>query len=113
MENEKVSVLIDAGLKRTEAIALLYLFEHNETVSRSIEKETDLRQPEVSNAMARFSERGWVSKKKSLESEGKGRPETTITLIKKKADIIEDLLEQLRQNNMRIKEALEKLDKLF
>lgn len=113
MENKRVSVLVEAGLKRLEAKALLFLFEHNEVVSRFIERNTELRQPEVSNAMANFSKRGWISRKQNVKTGGKGRPETIFTLSKKKVDIIKSLKEQLRQDGIQIKKTLEKLDKLF
>jgi len=113
MENERVSVLIESGLTRIEAKTLLFLFEHNETVSRRIEREMFLRQPEVSNAITSFSKRGWVSKRKGLKDKERGRPETIITLVKKKEEMIRNLKEQLKQRGMQIKETLEKLDKLF
>lgn len=113
MENERVSVLIKSGLTRTEAKTLLFLFKHNETVSRLIERETFLRQPEVSNAITSFSNRGWISKKQKSKTGYKGRPETMITLVKKEVDIIKTLKGQLRRKGIQINEALEKLDKLF
>ena len=88
MDDKREDVLISAGLKRVEAKILLYLFEHNETVSRSIEREMQLRQPEVSNAMVSLSKRGWISKKQKAKTGYKGRPETIFTIVKKKASMM-------------------------
>jgi predicted transcriptional regulator len=113
MENKEVSVLIESGLTRIEAKTLLFLFKHNKTTSRLIERGTYLRQPEVSNAMTSFSKRGWISKRKGSSNKERGRPETTITLVRKKEETIETLKEQLRQNSIQINKTLEKLDKIF
>ena len=113
MDNEREITLIDAGLKRVEAKTLLYLFDHNKTVSRSIEMETELRQPEVSSSISFFSSMGWISKKKGPKIKSRGRPETMFILIKKKADIIEHLKKQLKQKSLHISETLDRLDKLI
>lgn len=113
MEKEKVSVLVDAGLKKVEAKVLLYLFEHKKTVTRSIEREMFLRQPSVCNALSGFLKKGWVSKNQKEKNGGRGRPETVFTLVKKKEEMIDDMKEQLRQRSIQIDKSLEKLDKLF
>ena len=58
-EEEFVSLLIGIGIKKHVAALLVFLANVPETSSRSIERGTDLRQPEVSIAMRYLMDRGW------------------------------------------------------
>jgi len=72
-EEEFANLLIRIGEKRNVAKVLVYLAHTPEATSRDIERGTDLRQPEVSIAMASMMEKKWVESRES-KAENKGRP---------------------------------------
>ncbi len=72
-EEEFANLLIRIGEKRNVAKVLVYLANTPEATSRDIERGTDLRQPEVSIAMAAMMEKKWVESRES-KAENKGRP---------------------------------------
>lgn len=72
-EEAFVNLLIETGTKKNVAKLLVFLANVPEATSRSIERGTDLRQPEVSVAMKYLAHQGWIKeRKKSFEN--KGRP---------------------------------------
>jgi predicted transcriptional regulator len=72
-EEEFANLLIRIGIKRNVAKVLVYLAHTPEATSRDIERGTDLRQPEVSIAMAFMIEQKWVESRET-KAENKGRP---------------------------------------
>ena len=72
-EEEFANLLIRIGIKRNVAKVLVYLAHTSEATSRDIERGTDLRQPEVSIAMAFMIEQKWVESRET-KAENKGRP---------------------------------------
>jgi predicted transcriptional regulator len=72
-EEEFANLLIRIGIKRNVAKVLVYLAHTPEATSRDIERGTDLRQPEVSIAMAYMIEQKWVESRET-KAENKGRP---------------------------------------
>ncbi len=72
-EEEFASLLTQIGIKRNIAKVLVYLAHTSEASSREIERGTDLRQPEVSIAMAAMMNQSWVESHDS-RAENKGRP---------------------------------------
>lgn len=72
-EEEFANLLIRIGIKRNVAKVLVYLAHTPEATSRDIERGTDLRQPEVSIAMAFMIEQKWVENRET-KAENKGRP---------------------------------------
>jgi len=74
-ENEEnfVNLLIEIGIRKTVATVLVFLINAPEATSREIERGTDLRQPEVSNAIKYMTEQGWI-KHREIPAEKKGRP---------------------------------------
>ncbi|RZN68951.1 MAG: ArsR family transcriptional regulator [Candidatus Methanolliviera hydrocarbonicum] len=72
-DKEFVDLLVDLGVKINVAKILVYLVGAGECISRDIERGTDLRQPEVSMAMRKFRERGWIGEEE-IKHGGKGRP---------------------------------------
>ena len=72
-EEEFANLLIRIGIRRNMAKVLVYLAHTNEATSRDIERGTDLRQPEVSIAMAQMIEQRWVENRES-KADNKGRP---------------------------------------
>jgi predicted transcriptional regulator len=72
-EEEFVSLLVGIGTRPQVAKLLVFLANVPEASSRSIERGTNLRQPEVSIAMKYLAERGWVSTRTEPATH-KGRP---------------------------------------
>ena len=68
-----VDLLVKNGLKPKIARTLAYLTGKEEVKSIEIERDTGLRQPEVSIAIQYLRKRGWV-KKRDIKKQGKGRP---------------------------------------
>ena len=63
-EESAANLLIEAGLVRYAARTLIFLANIPEATSRDIERGTELRQGEVSKAIAYFAEMGWVESRK-------------------------------------------------
>lgn len=72
-EEDLSDLLIKTGLKRSVARVLVYLSHYPEATSRDIERGTDLRQPEVSLAMALLIGKRWAEYRE-IKAENKGRP---------------------------------------
>ena len=72
-DEEVIKLLIDMGISKKTAKTLTYLSHVEESISRTIEEETRLRQPEVSTALKELRGRGWIEKH-PIRKEGKGRP---------------------------------------
>ncbi|NMC34365.1 MAG: MarR family transcriptional regulator [Veillonellaceae bacterium] len=103
-EEEFIDVLTDLGMKRTVAKVLIFLSNTPEATSRAIERETDLRQPEVSIAVHDLIERGWISNHES-KPEGMGRPMKKYRLAKpfpQIIDIIETEKKQAANRQLRL-----------
>jgi len=91
-EEDFANLLIKIGEKRNVAKVLVYLANTREATSRDIERGTDLRQPEVSIAMATMIEQKWVESRES-KAENKGRPVKIYKLALPISDII-DIIER-------------------
>ena len=103
-EEEFVNLLIKTGTKKIVAKMLVFLASTPEATSRTIERGTDMRQPEVSMAMKSLIELGWI-KSRETPSEKKGRPTKVYTLAKPIAEII-NCIESEKKNETRNKIAL-------
>ena len=68
-----VDLLVKNGIKPKIAKTLAYLKGKEEVKSIEIERDTGLRQPEVSIAKQFLRKKGWV-KKRDIKKQGKGRP---------------------------------------
>lgn len=108
----KINILTKVGLKKIDAKVLLFLFSNPVTVSRRIERELILRQPDVSNTMKRFIINGWITASKAKTSGKRGRPETLYTLSKSKTEIIHELITQLEYKLASMQQVLSQLKKL-
>jgi predicted transcriptional regulator len=60
-------------MPRNLAKTLMYISNVDECRSAEIERQANLRQPEVSVAMQELQKKGWI-KKRDLKKKGKGRP---------------------------------------
>jgi len=109
MPREKADSLMLTGFRHYEAKALLYLFNHGKAYSRDIEREMDLRQPEVSASMSLFISKGWVEKK-PIDKDGKGRPTMLYTLSKGKIAIIAELKQKVTDDMKEKTQLFKELD---
>ena len=109
-ENEKeiVSLLINLGLPKNVAKTLVFLFRMKETIPVSIERGVNLRQPEVSVALKKLEEKGWVEKR-NIKRGTKGRPMSSYKLAVLPEEIIDFLEEKKEDEIKKIKENVEKL----
>jgi predicted transcriptional regulator len=94
-EEEFANLLIRIGEKRNVAKVLVYLAHTPEATSRDIERGTDLRQPEVSIAMASMMEKKWVESRES-KAENKGRPVKIYKLSVPVSDIMDTIEKEKR-----------------
>ena len=96
-KNEEIAdALISLGMSRPVAWILSYLKDSNEVTSVELERNTGLRQPEVSVAMKELSERGWISEHEEKKP-GKGRPYRIYSLKIGFNDVIVQLEKQQRK----------------
>lgn len=72
-EEELVNLLIQIGTHKNVAKVLVFLANAKKATQKMIERGADLRQSEVSVAISRMKERGWVAETQ-VPSEKKGRP---------------------------------------
>ncbi|MBU2565517.1 MAG: ArsR family transcriptional regulator [Candidatus Thermoplasmatota archaeon] len=109
---ETIRLLIMLGLSKNVAKTLVFLFRVKETIPVSIERNMDLRQPEVSVALKKLEEKGWVEKR-NIKRGTKGRPLSSYKLSASPEKII-DFLEEKKENEInRIKENVEKLRRMI
>lgn len=95
-EEEFANLLIKIGMKRNVAKVLVYLANTPEATSRDIERGTDLRQPEVSIAMASLMEQEWVRNRES-KAENKGRPVKIYRLSRPVEEIMDRIEKEKRE----------------
>ncbi len=106
-----VELLADAGLNKNIARVIVYLSKVGEAVSREIEREANLRQPEVSLAMKELKNLGWI-KEREIKKKGKGRPLKSYKLSLDIKDIVRNLVEKKREELRKLERNLEELEKL-
>jgi predicted transcriptional regulator len=94
-EEDLADLLIRIGIKRNVARVLVFLAHHPEATSREIERGTDLRQPEVSLAMAAMNEQEWVENRE-VKAENKGRPVKIYRLSQPFSEIIDNIEKEKR-----------------
>ncbi|MFW5895606.1 MAG: MarR family transcriptional regulator [archaeon] len=109
-ERKFTEILKKVDLKKKDTLCLLFIAKNNGVKSKKLEKETNLRQPEVSISVQNLREKGWVKKGK-VETEGKGRPTHVYKLNKPFQKIVSEILkkfdskiEELEQDKTKIKE---------
>ncbi|MDI6916734.1 MAG: ArsR family transcriptional regulator [Thermoplasmatales archaeon] len=107
-EKETVRLLINLGLPKNVAKILVFLFGVKETIPVIIERNVNLRQPEVSVALKKLEEKGWVEKR-NIKRGTKGRPLSSYKLSVSPEKIIDFLEEKKEDEINRIKENVEKL----
>lgn len=91
---EKIEVLVETGLSRQEAMILLYLIKNKEAMSIDLEREFNLRQPEVSVAIKKLKNKGFINAE-IIEKKGRrGRPPIKYTLATNVKDALIKTLEE-------------------
>ncbi len=109
-DEEIADALISLGMSRNVARILSYLQNKNEVTSVELERETGLRQPEVSVAMRELEERDWINEREEKKP-GKGRPYKIYSLKIGFNKIITELekqqkkaVDEMQKNIKRLKE---------
>jgi predicted transcriptional regulator len=95
-EEEFADLLIRIGIRKNVAKVLVYLAHTPEATSREIERGTDLRQPEVSIAMAQLMERFWVESREN-KAENKGRPVKIYRLSRPIGEVMDTIEREKRE----------------
>ncbi|HUW67345.1 MAG TPA: ArsR family transcriptional regulator [Candidatus Nanoarchaeia archaeon] len=107
-DEEFADTLIGLGLKRNVAKTLTYLKNVDEVTSREIERGSDLRQPEVSNAMRELKNMNWVIIREQKKP-GKGRPFKIYRLDEKINSIIKQLEQRKTLESKRMMDNIQQL----
>jgi predicted transcriptional regulator len=109
-DHEIIDLLVSMGLSRKAATTLTFLSHKEETDARQIERNTELRQPEVSTAIKELYTLGWIEKR-DMKGKGRGRPIHFYRLnvpldiaIKTIVDGKKTEIEQIEVNIKRLKE---------
>jgi predicted transcriptional regulator len=95
-EEEFAELLIRIGIRKNMAKVLVYLAHTPEATSREIERGTDLRQPEVSIAMAQMIEQAWVESREN-KAENKGRPVKIYRLSRPIGEVMDTIEREKRE----------------
>jgi predicted transcriptional regulator len=96
-EEEFISLLTRTGMQKNMAKVLVFLAEAKKATSHMIERGADLRQAEVSVALSRLREQGWVTHTE-IPSPCKGRPNKQFQLAIPLRQILAGLEEATRKN---------------
>jgi len=107
-----IKVFTELGMPRNLAKTLMYISGVEECRSTEIERNANLRQPEVSVAIQELQRRGWVSKR-DLKKKGKGRPVHLYSLSNDLNDIIKNFEREKLKEIEVIKNDLDALKDLL
>ncbi|MCW6171009.1 MAG: ArsR family transcriptional regulator [Thermoplasmatales archaeon] len=109
LSDKLAKYLILSDIPRSVAYTLVYIRDKDEVTSVEIERETGLRQPEVSVAMQWLRRKNWITKR-NLKREGKGRPIHGYKLSKSFNEILDEIIQtqankinEINENISRIK----------
>lgn len=108
MNDKLAKYLIISDIPRSVAYTLVYIRDKGEITSVEIERETGLRQPEVSIAMQWLRRKGWINKR-NMKKEGKGRPIHGYRLSKDFNEILEEIIQELTNKINEINQNIEQL----
>lgn len=89
-DQKAIEALQHLGFLRRDACTLIYLFGTEGVTSKDIERNTKLRQPEVSQGTSNLKKRRWIKTSK-IRKKGKGRPYHKYYLAKSKEKILDDI----------------------
>ena len=112
-QDEKVvKIFSGLGMPKNLAKTLMYISQANECRSAEIERNANLRQPEVSVAMQELQKKGWITRR-DLKKKGKGRPVHIYSLSHPIDDIIKNFEGEKLKEVDNIKQDLNKLKSLI
>lgn len=110
-DDEIVGLLIDMGVSKKTARTLTYLSHVEESISRNIEANTNLRQPEVSTALKELRGRGWIEKQ-DIRKEGKGRPIHSYKMVVPFDRAVKTLVKEKKTQIAEIQNTIKRLKEL-
>jgi len=110
-DRDLIEALEAVGVRRNVATIIVYLKDLDEATSRDIERGSGLRQPEVSIAMNRLREKGWIAER-NVKGTGKGRPTKLYRLIVPIEEIIGHYEEIKRSESARAIETIQRLKEI-
>ncbi|UCF49074.1 MAG: ArsR family transcriptional regulator [Thermoplasmatales archaeon] len=102
-DKKAIKLFVKLGFTKNIAKTLIYISQHNECRSVDIERETNQRQPEVSEATQQLMKKGWI-KKRDLRKKRKGRPEQIYNL----AYSIDEILTKIEKEKIKEIEKVKK-----
>ncbi len=111
-EKETVSLLISLGLSKNVAKILVFLFRVKETIPVIIERNVNLRQPEVSVALKKLEEKGW-GESRNIKRGTRGRPISSYRLLLSPEKIITSIEEKKEDEIKKTKENIKKLREII
>lgn len=111
-EYEIVELLRKLDINRTVALTLACLSCGEEITSREIEKNSNLRQPEVSIAMRYLKDNNWVDIREEKKNEGKGRPVKLYRLVTPLEHIVHNIEQEILMESRYVLNNIEKLKRL-
>ncbi|MDK2940007.1 MAG: hypothetical protein PWQ51_2172 [Methanolobus sp.] len=111
-EYEIVELLRKLDINRPVALTLACLSSGEEITSREIEKNSSLRQPEVSIAMRYLKDNNWVDIREEKKTEGKGRPVKLYRLVTPLEDIVQSIEQRVLLESRYVLNNIEKLKRL-
>jgi predicted transcriptional regulator len=106
--NKLAKYLMMSDIPRSVAYTLVYIKDKGEITSVEIERETGLRQPEVSIAMQWLRRKNWIVKR-NMKKEGKGRPIHGYKLSRDFNEILEEIINEREKKIDDIKNTINQL----
>ncbi|MCL4453324.1 MAG: ArsR family transcriptional regulator [Candidatus Thermoplasmatota archaeon] len=106
--NKLARYLMMSDIPRSVAYTLVYIKDKGEITSVEIERETGLRQPEVSIAMQWLRRKNWIVKR-NMKKEGKGRPIHGYKLSRDFNEILEEIINEREKKIDDIKNTINQL----
>ncbi len=111
-EYEIVELLRKLDINRTVALTLACLSCGEEITSRDIEKNSNLRQPEVSIAMRYLKDNNWMDIREEKKNGGKGRPVKLYRLVTPLEHIVHNIEQEILMESRDVLNNIEKLKRL-
>jgi predicted transcriptional regulator len=111
-EYEIVELLRKLNMNRPVALTLACLSCGDEITSREIEKNSNLRQPEVSIAMRYLNDSNWVEIREEKKTKGKGRPVKLYRLTTPLDEIVQSIEQRILLESSYLFSNIEKLKRL-
>jgi predicted transcriptional regulator len=112
-EDDKViQLFVKLGMPKNLVKTLICVSQFDECKGADVERGTDLRQPEVSNAMQELQRRGWI-KKRDLKKKGKGRPLHIYTITADLTEIMTTFEKEKLKEVERVKKDISELKSII